>query len=168
MEENKTKILLITIFCLTSFIGFFFYWIFWVTDERGSVGEVLAGKRFIHDPYQSLKNKEIRELNTMWKGFEVKTGFRVGLFVLRKKRRYDKVMGSLLSPGPKQILVIGASKEDLIDFKLGNKVSCPKDAWKEHLGSRTLYLLKLQAPDVASFELRNFIEKNCKILKLKP
>ena len=77
-------------------------------------------------------------------------------------------MGSLLSPGPKQILVIGASKEDLIDFKLGNKVSCPKDAWKEHLGSRTLYLLKLQAPDVASFELRNFIEKNCKILKLKP
>jgi len=166
VEENKTKILLITIFCLTSFIGFFFYWIFWATDERGSVEEVLAGKRFIHDPYQSLKNKEIRELNAMWKGFEGKTGFRVGLFVLRKKRRYDKVMGSLSSPGPKQIFVIGVSKEDLIDFKLGRQVNCPKESWKEHLESRTLHLLKLQAPDVASFELRNFIEKNCRPLKL--
>lgn len=165
MEENKTKILLITIFCLTSFIGFFFYWIFWATDERGSIEEVLAGKRFIHDPYQSLKNKEIRELNTMWKGFEGKTGFSVGLFVLRKKRRYDKVVGSLSSPGPKQIFVIGVSKEDLIDFKLGRQVSCPKEAWKKHLESRTLHLLKLQAPDVASFELRNFIEKNCQPLR---
>ncbi|MBG08292.1 MAG: hypothetical protein CME68_06005 [Halobacteriovoraceae bacterium] len=166
MEENKTKILLITIFCLTSFIGFFFYWIFWATDERGSVEEILAGERFIHDPYQSLKNKEIRELNTMWKGFEGRTGFRVGLFVLRKKRRYDKVVGSLSTPAPKQIFVIGASKEDLIDFKLGKQVKCPKEALKEHLESRILHLLKLQAPDVASFELRNFIEKNCKTLKL--
>ena len=168
MEENKTKILLITIFCLTSFIGLFFYWIFWATDERGSVDEVLSGERFIHDPYQSLKNKEIRELNTMWKDFEEKTGFRVGLFVLRKKRRYDRVLGSLSSPGPKQIFVIGGSKEDLVEFKLGEQVKCPKEALMEHLESRTLHLLKLQAPDVASFELRSFIEKKCKILKLKP
>ncbi len=168
MEENKTKILLITIFCLTSFIGLFFYWIFWATDERGSVDEVLSGERFIHDPYQSLKNKEIRELNTMWKDFEEKTGFRVGLFVLRKKRRYDRVLGSLSSPGRKQIFVIGASKEDLVEFKLGEQVKCPKEVLKEHLESRTLHLLKLQAPDVASFELRSFIEKKCKILKLKP
>ena len=164
MEENRTKVLLITIFCLTCFIGFFCYWIFWSTDERGSISEVVEGKRFIYDPYQSLKNKEIRELNKMWKGFEGKTGLSVGLFILKRQRRYDEALKSFKSPGPKQFFVIGVSKEDLVDYKMGNQVTCPKDALKSHLEIRTLHLLKLQAADVASFELRDFLGKNCRVV----
>ena len=124
----------------------------------------MEGKRFVYDPYQSLKNKELRELNKMWGQFKDKSGLSVGLFVLRKQSRYDMALPTLSSPGPKQIFVIGVSRSDLVHFKLGSKVKCPEKAWKKHLESRTLHLLKLQAPDVASFELKGFLSKNCQLL----
>ena len=72
MHENKVKIGLWFVAFATLFIIGVFVSIFVFSNEKGSITETLKKERALYDPYQTLKNKEIREVNKNWNATDVK------------------------------------------------------------------------------------------------
>ena len=108
MEENKTKILLITIFCLTSFIGFFFYWIFWATDERGSIEEVLA------------EHKSVAECAVLGIADKLKGQLPIGLLALKAgvKQKNEEIIKECVSMVREKVGPVAAFKIAIIVKRL--------------------------------------------------
>ena len=161
MQENKVKVGLIFVSLATLFIIVLMSSIFWMTDERGSISETLNQKRSLFDPYQRLKNNEIRAVNTMWEGFEERTGQYVGLFIVRYQDELEEIEKKIKLVKENQLFVVSAFRDSLISFKMGDKFRCPKKKWAWHLQNNTLRMVKLSAADVASHEMMTFLEDHC-------
>ena len=161
MQENKVKIGLWFVAFATIFIIGVFVSIFVFSNEKGSIAETLKKERALYDPYQTLKNKEIREVNKSWKAFWRRTGIHVGLFVVRYEDELAKIEKQIKIVGPDRLFVMTAHKDDIISFKMGKDIQCPPEKWAEHLKLSTLRMMKLSAADVASNELMVFLENYC-------
>ena len=161
MHENKVKIGLWFVAFATLFIIGVFVSIFVFSNEKGSITETLKKERALYDPYQTLKNKEIREVNKNWKAFWRRTGIHVGLFVVRYEDELSKIEKEINFVGSDSLFIMSAHKDDVISFKMGKDIKCPSEKWAEHLKLSTLRMMKLSAADVASDELMAFLETHC-------
>ena len=123
MQENKVKIGLWFVFFATMFIIAIFVSIFVFSNEKGSISETLEKERTLYDPYQTLKNKEIREVNKKWKAFWRRKGIHAGLFVVRFEEELVEIEKQIKFVGPDQLFVLVAHKDDMISFRMGKDLS---------------------------------------------